>query len=100
MKWVLPFLLIFNIGTVFAENTVIAIVNNSVITYNSIETNVLNSSTNEHKVGVVNKKIDSILQLQKAKELNAEASKSDILPGAGPIGALFSSKRGQTTQKT
>jgi parvulin-like peptidyl-prolyl isomerase len=78
MKRVLSLLLIFNISVVFAENTIVAIVNNSPITYKSIETNLLNTSTNEHKVDIVNEKIDSILQLQKAKELNVQASKSDI----------------------
>jgi parvulin-like peptidyl-prolyl isomerase len=78
MKRVLSLLLIFNISVVFAENTIVAIVNNSPITYKSIETNLLNTSTNEHKVDIVNEKIDSILQLQKAKELNVQPSKSDI----------------------
>jgi parvulin-like peptidyl-prolyl isomerase len=78
MKRVLSLLLIFNISVVFAENTIVAIVNNSPITYTSIETNLLNTSTNEHKVDIVNEKIDSILQLQKAKELNVQPSKSDI----------------------
>ena len=78
MKRVLSLLLIFNISVIFAENTIVAIVNNSPITYKSIETNLLNTSTNENKVDIVNEKIDSILQLQKAKELNVQASKSDI----------------------
>ena len=78
MKRVLSLLLIFNISVIFAENTIVAIVNNSPITYKSIETNLLNTTTNENKVDIVNEKIDSILQLQKAKELNVQASKSDI----------------------
>ena len=78
MKRVLSLLLIFNVSVVFAKNTIIAIVNDSLITYKSIETNLLNTSTNENKVDIVNEKIDSILQLQKAKELNVQASKSDI----------------------
>jgi parvulin-like peptidyl-prolyl isomerase len=78
MKRVLSLLLIFNISVIFAENTIVAIVNNSPITYKSIETSFLNTSTNENKVDIVNEKIDSILQLQKAKELNVQASKSDI----------------------
>jgi len=78
MKRVLSLLLIFNISVIFAENTIVAIVNNSPITYKSIETALLNTSINEHKVDIVNEKIENILQLQKAKELNVEASKSDI----------------------
>ena len=78
MKRVLSLLLIFNISVIFPENTIVAIVNNSPITYKSIETALLNTSINEHKVDIVNEKIENILQLQKAKELNVEASKSDI----------------------
>ena len=78
MKRVLSLLLIFNVSVVFAKNTIIAIVNDSLITYKSIETQLLNTGANKHKVDIVNEKIDSILQLQKAKELNVQASKSDI----------------------
>jgi len=78
MKRVLSLLLIFNVSVVFAKNTIIAIVNDSLITYKSIETQLLNTGANKHKVDIVNEKIDSILQLQKARELNAQASKSDI----------------------
>jgi len=78
MKGVLALLLIFNIGSVFAENIIIAIVNNSAITYKSVETPLLNASSKEHKVDIINKRINDILQLQKAQELNIEASINDI----------------------
>jgi len=78
MKRVLALFLIFNINAVFAGNTIIGIVNNSAITYNSIEAALLNANSNEHKVDIVNKKVDNILQLQKAKELNLAATPSDV----------------------
>ena len=78
MKGVLALLLIFNIGSVFAENIIIAIVNNSAITYKSVETPLLNASSKEHKVDIINKRINDILQLQKAQEFNIEASINDI----------------------
>ena len=78
MKGVLVLLLIFNVGSVFAENTIIAIVNNDAITYKSLETSLLNVSSKEHKADIINKRINDILQLQKAKELNIEASINDI----------------------
>ena len=84
MKRVLSFLLIFNIGVVFAENTIVAIVNNIVITHQSIEANLSNATSDEEKISIVNNKIDSTIQLQKAKSLNIEASKNDV------IGALLS----------
>jgi parvulin-like peptidyl-prolyl isomerase len=78
MKGVLALLLISNIGSVFAENIIIAIVNNSAITYKSLETPLLNASSKEHKVDIINQRINDILQLQKVQELNIEASINDI----------------------
>ena len=78
MKGVLALLLIFNVGSVFAENIIIAIVNNSAITYKSVETPLLNASSKEHKVDIINQRINDILQLQKVQELNIEASINDI----------------------
>jgi parvulin-like peptidyl-prolyl isomerase len=78
MTRVLALLLIFNIGTVYAENIIIAIVNNSVITNKSLETLLLNASSKEHKADIINQRINVILQLQKAKELNIEASPNDV----------------------
>ena len=78
MKRVLALFLLFNINTICAENTIIGIVNNNVITYNSIEALLLNANSNEHKVDIVNTKINNILQLQKVKELNIGATPSDV----------------------
>ena len=78
MKWFLPFLLIFNIGISFAENSVVAIANNSPITYMSIKAALENTNSYERKVDIVNQKIDNILQLQKAKELYVEATQNDV----------------------
>ena len=78
MKWALPLFLIFNISAAFAENTIIAIANNNLITLNSIESTLNNAKSYKHKIEIVNQKIDHILQLQKAKELNMEPSSNDI----------------------
>jgi len=79
MKRVLSFLLILNIGIVFAENTIIAIVNNSVITHQSIEANLSNADSYDRKISIVNDKIDSVIQLQKARLLNIKASKTEVI---------------------
>ena len=71
-------LLIFNIGSVFAENTIVALVNNSPITYNSIETMLSDANSYESKVDIINHKINITLQLQKAKELNLEPLLNDV----------------------
>jgi len=67
-----------NISTVFAENTIIALVNNTPITFKSIEAQLSNDNSYENKVASVDEKINSILQLQKAKELKIEASSNDV----------------------
>ena len=78
MKRVLALLFILSTGPVFAENIIIAAVNNSAITYNSLENLLLNARSKEHKVDIINQRINDVLQLQKAKELNIEASINDV----------------------
>jgi len=78
MRVVFSLFLLLNISTVFAENTIIAIVNDSVLTYKSIESRLLDAYSSENKVSIVNQKIDDILQLQKAKELNMQVSPNDL----------------------
>jgi len=78
MKRVFALLFMFNVSTVFAENTIIAIVNDNVITYNSLETMLLNANSNKLKTEVINKRINKILQLQKANDFQIEASLNDI----------------------
>jgi len=78
MKRVLALLFILSTGPVFAENIIITTVNNSAITYNSLENLLLNARSKEHKVDIINQRINDVLQLQKAKELNIEASINDV----------------------
>ena len=78
MKGILIAFLIFDISIVFAENTIIAVVNNSPITLNSIKIKTLNINSNESILDEVNRKIDIILQLEKLEELGIEVSLNDI----------------------
>jgi len=78
MKRVLPLLFILSIGHVFAENIIIGVVNNSVITYNSLKPLLIKGISKDHKVDIVNQRINDILQLEKAKEFQIEASPNDI----------------------
>ena len=78
MKGVLFLLFIFNVGVVIAENTIVAVVNSTVITYKSIESKLLSANSYEEKIDLINQKIDYILQLKKANELNIEPSLNDI----------------------
>jgi len=78
MKRALTLLLIFCSGLVYTENTIIAIVNNDIISLNAIESKILNANVSEYKVDIVNQRVDDILQLQQAKELNVEATQNDV----------------------
>lgn len=78
MKRVLALLFILSTGSVFGENIILAVVNNSVITSNLLEPFLFNSKSKENKVDIINQRINIILQLQKAKELNIEASLNDV----------------------
>ena len=78
MKRALTLLFILSIGSVFAENIIIAVVNNSLITYNSLKTLLLEASSENHKVDIINQRINDILQVEKAKELGIEASLDDV----------------------
>ena len=78
MKRVLALLFILSIGPVFSENNIIAIVNNNVITYNSIETLLIDASSKDHEVDIINQRINDILQVKRAKKLGIEASLNDV----------------------
>jgi len=78
MKRVLALLFILSIGHVLAENIIIGLVNNSVITYNSLKASLEDASSKDHKIDIVNQRINEILQLEKAKELQIEASLNDL----------------------
>jgi len=78
MKKILALILVLATGIVFAENTIIAVVNNLPISLNSVKDNFLSAKTNEEKIGIINTQIDIILQLQRVEELNLRPSQTDI----------------------
>jgi len=78
MKRVLALLFILSTGPVFSENIIIAVVNNTVITYNSLVPLLTDTSSKDHKVDIINQRINDILQVERAKELGIEASLNDV----------------------
>jgi len=78
IKRVLALLFILITSSIFAENIIIAVVNSSVITYNSLEPQIIDASSKDHKVDIINQRINVILQLEKTKELGIEASLNDV----------------------
>ena len=78
MKRVLALLFILSISPVFAENIIIAVVNNSIITFNSLKAPLLDANSKDHKVDIINQRINDILQVEKAKEIGIGASLNDV----------------------
>jgi len=78
MKKILVFFLVVFTSSVFSENTIIAIANNSPITLNSVQIKLLEANTKDEQILIVNNSIDNILQLQKATELGITPAKKDI----------------------
>lgn len=72
------FLLLFFSSVTFAENTILAIVNNTPLTLNSVQTKLEKLSTKDEKLQIINNYIDIILQLKKANELDLTPTKIDI----------------------
>jgi len=78
MRSLLVLLLFLNFGTCFAENTILAIVNNEVVTLNSVEQKLNVANSNEEKIAIIKNRIDTILQLIKAREFDISPAQSDI----------------------
>ncbi len=78
MKNFLVLLLVFFTRIVFSENTIVALVNNTPITIQTIQNKFLTSVTNEEKIEILNSQIDITLQLQKVIELNIAPTIKDV----------------------
>ena len=78
MKKILVFFLVFITGIVFAENTIIALVNNQPISLHSLQENFLSAKTSQEKIEILNAQIDIILQLQKVSEYNLNPLYKDV----------------------
>jgi peptidyl-prolyl cis-trans isomerase SurA len=78
MKSLLALILFLNFGICFAENTILAIVNNEVVTLNSIKQKLDIAKSNEEKIAIIKNRIDTILQLTKAREFNTPPTQLDI----------------------
>jgi hypothetical protein len=53
MKKILALFLVFLMGITFAENTIIAIVNNEPISLHSLNDNFISAKTNEKKIEII-----------------------------------------------
>ena len=78
MRSLLALILFLNFGTCFAENTILAVVNNEVVTLNSVEQKLNIANSNEEKIAIIKNRIDTILQLTKVREFDIYPTQSDI----------------------
>jgi peptidyl-prolyl cis-trans isomerase SurA len=70
--------LVFFAGSVFSENTIIAIVNNTPITINSVQIKLEGANSKEEQIMIINNHIDYTLQIQKAIHLDLKPNKMNL----------------------
>jgi peptidyl-prolyl cis-trans isomerase SurA len=78
MKRVSALILLFQLGVCFAANSIIAIVNEEVITLQSLEQQLDDSNSLNEKIDIVEKQIGIKLQMIKVRELDLSPSQEDI----------------------
>ena len=70
MKKIILFFLVAYASYAFSSNTIIAVVNKTPITLNSIQINLKDSDSKEEQILIIKNYIDNIMQVQKASELD------------------------------
>ncbi len=78
MKRVSALILLFQIGVCLAANSIIAIVNEEVITLQSIEQKLNDVNSLNEKIDIVEQQIEIVIQISKARELGLNPSQGDI----------------------
>ena len=78
MKRVSALTLLFYFGVCFASNSIIAIVNEEVITIQSVEQLLNDTSSLDEKINIVEQQIDIVLQMVKVREIGLNPSLGDI----------------------
>ena len=78
MKCLIALIFLLSFNSCLSENTILAVVNNEVITLNSIEKKFNSVNSKKEKIAIINTRIDTILQLRIAKELNINPTQLDI----------------------
>ena len=78
MKKILVLFFVLISRIVFAENTIIAIVNHTPVSIHSIQNKLFAGGSKERKIEILNTEIDTILQLQKVNKFNLKPTQNDI----------------------
>ena len=78
MKRVSALIFLFQLGVCFASNSIIAIVNEEVITLQSIEQQLNDANSLNEKIDIVEQQIDITLQMSKVRDFAINPSQLDI----------------------
>ncbi|MEO1939961.1 peptidylprolyl isomerase [Candidatus Thioglobus sp.] len=78
MKKLLLLVFIWSLNALSSPNSIIAIVNDDLITFDKISNEIKPSSTKEEKLTLINRQIDLALQLQKVKEVGVKPKANSI----------------------
>ena len=78
MKRVSALILLCQLGVCFAVNSIVAIVNEDVITLQSIEQQLNDANSFNEKIDIVEKQIEIALQMSKVRKLGLNPSQGDI----------------------
>ena len=78
MRRLFLLLLLFSVNISIADNTIVAIVNEDVITLDSIEWQLNVASSYNEKIDIVNRQIDLLLQLNIVNELGIKPENAEI----------------------
>lgn len=78
MKYLLSLVFTLSLNTLAAPNSIIAVVNDELITFNAINQDIKPNSTKEYKMQLVDHQIDLALQLQEIKKIGIEPKVTSI----------------------
>lgn len=78
MKYLLTLALSLSLNALATPNSIIAIVNDDLITFDTISNNIKPDSTKEYKMQLVNQQIDLALQLQEIKKMGIEPTTASL----------------------
>jgi len=78
MKRVSALILLLQIGVCFSANSIIAIVNDEVITLQSIEQQLNDANSLKEKIDIIEQQIEISLQVSKVREFGLSPSKGDV----------------------
>ena len=78
MKYLLSLVFTLSLNTLAAPNSIIAIVNDELITFDAINQDIKPNSTKEYKMQLVDRQIDLALQLQEIKKIGIEPKATSI----------------------